>query len=70
MSALSQEINLGLEVVRFVLSQKKALWDRSNKCKGNKHHDRICCQKGSDVASIKRKPGWDILSVFPIRALD
>ena len=38
--------------------------------KGNKHHDRICCQKGSDVVSIKRKPGWDILSVFPIRALD
>ena len=30
----------------------------------------ISCQKGSGLASIKRKPGWDILDVFPIRALD
>ena len=30
----------------------------------------ISCQKGLDVASIKRKSGWDILCVFPIRSLD
>ena len=35
-----------------------------------KRETPISCQKGSGLASIKRKPGWDILCVFPIRALD
>ena len=27
-------------------------------------------EKGASIASIKRKPRWDILDVFPIWALD
>ena len=30
----------------------------------------ISCQKGHNLAPIKRKSGWDILCVFPIRSLD
>ena len=30
----------------------------------------ISCQKGLDMASIKRKSRWVVLGVFPIRALD
>ena len=30
----------------------------------------ISCQKGHNLAPIKRKSGWDILEVFPIRSLD
>ena len=30
----------------------------------------ICCEKVANLVPIKRKSGWDILSVFPIRYLD
>ena len=30
----------------------------------------ISCQSGANLPPIKRKSGWDILSVFPIRAID
>ena len=32
----------------------------------NEHHP-ISCQSGANLPPIKRKSGWDILSVFPIR---
>ena len=33
-------------------------------------HTLICCQSDANLPPIKRKSGWDILSVFPIRSLD
>ena len=33
-------------------------------------HTLICCQSGANLPPIKRKSGWDILEVFPIRSLD
>ena len=30
----------------------------------------ICCEKVANLVPIKRKSGWGILSVFPIRSFD